>query len=125
MTLRRVLIGLLIAVAVLVMAVLGGLVALFAPPFLDDRALDRIVAVVVLDWRDFGEDRARERLWVELDRERINPAVGDESCSFQQEDGARRVACHWATEVVVPVTGHVVPLAFESVAVLGVDGRVR
>ena len=110
--------------AVVLMTLLGATIALFAPVFLDDRALDRIVAVVALDWRDFGRDRAHERLLVELDRSGIGPWVGDSTCTLTERDGVRSVDCAWQTEVAIPLVNRRVPLAFESHAAVDVDGRL-
>ncbi|NCG18411.1 MAG: hypothetical protein GWP91_05290 [Rhodobacterales bacterium] len=100
-------------------------VCLFAVwPFLaDDLALDRLVRVVALDWRDFGEDKARERLQYELDHQKIGVQVGDGDCLLEEEI-ARRVRCDWTAVVVVPVAGTQVPLAFSSRATIGDDGDI-
>lgn len=122
MTVRRVLAVFGGVVAVFAMAALGAAVALFAPVLLDDRALDRIVAVVALDWRDFGRDMAHERLLLELDKNGIGPWVRDSDCHLTTEAGLRIVSCQWDTVVVVPLIDSRVPLNFESSAAIDNTG---
>ena len=100
-------------------------VCLFAVwPFLaDDLALDRLVRVVALDWRDFGEDKARERLQYELDHQEIGMQIGDGDCLLEEE-GARRVRCDWKAVVRVPIAEVQIPLAFSSRATIGDDGDI-
>jgi hypothetical protein len=121
-TVRRVLFGM-GAGALIAMAV----PAWFVFPYLrDDRALDRIVRIVALDWRDFGEARARSRLEYELDHARIGLWVRDEDCVLRTSpDGDRRVACRWSVALVVPLVEVVVPLSFESLAAIGPEGDLH
>ena len=121
---RRVLAVMAGVLAVLATTLLGAMLALFAPVFLDDRSLDRIVAVVALDWRDFGRERAEERLLVELDRSGIGPWVGDSTCVLNERDSLREVVCSWDTEVAIPLLDRRVPLSFGSRAALDAEGRL-
>ncbi len=123
MIVRRVLAGFGGVVAVLAMAALGAVVALFSPVFLDDRALDRTVAVVALDWRDFGREKAHERLLLELDKNRIGPWVRDSDCALLREAELRIVACSWDTVVHIPLIDTRVPLNFESSAAIDNTGE--
>lgn len=111
--------------AVVCMAALGAAVALFAPVFLDDRALDRIVAVVVMDWRDFGRDTAQDRLMLELDKGRIGPWVGDSTCTLDDSRGMKEVRCVWDTTIIIPLVDRQVPLSFSSYAAVDAEGRLR
>ncbi|MEZ4241354.1 MAG: hypothetical protein R3F59_35400 [Myxococcota bacterium] len=90
----------------------------------DDRALDRIVRIVALDWRDFGEDEARARLAYEFDRAHIGLWVRDEDCALQRDGDRRQVRCAWRVDVPVPGTRRRVPLAFQSLAWVGPDGAL-
>ena len=109
----------------------GALVALVVPAWLvfpyyrDDRALDRIVRIVALDWRDFGEARARSRLEYELDDAGIGLWVRDEDCTLASHGPERQVGCRWSVPVVVPAVEVVVPLSFESVVAIGADGDLH
>lgn len=114
-------------------AVLLGVLALtviavgsIAAPFLrDDAALDWVVIAVALDWRDFGEDAAIERLQYELDHQGIGLHVDDDDCTLDpRPDGGRTVACDWGVALAVPGTRVVVPLAFHSSATLSATGEL-
>lgn len=94
-----------------------------APLFRDDRALDWIVVSVALDWRDFGEDVARQRLQYELDHQGVGAQVGDQDCGIGLDDqGLRRVACAWSVVVELPWIEQRIPLTFESEARLDRNG---
>ena len=105
-----------------------GLIAVgaIAYPFLrDDAALDWVVIAVALDWRDFGEDAAVERLQYELDHQGIGLHVDDDDCELQpRSDGARTVSCDWGVALAVPGTDVVLPLAFHSSATLSAAGEL-
>ena len=74
-----------------------------------------IVRAVALDWRDFGEAEARERLAFELDSQGIWQGVGDDHCRLESaESGARRIHCAW--DVEVQAWWGVFPMSFESEA---------
>ena len=112
------------AVGWLVVAVVLAVPLLWLGPFVaDDLALDRIVKVVALDWRDFGETRARERLQYEMDHHRIGLQVRDRDCQLETVGAVRRVRCAWQVPVPVPVAA-LVPLAFSSEASILPDGDV-
>ncbi len=109
---------------VALLSLVGTVLALFGPYWLDDRALDRIVMVVALDWRDFGEHEARTRLQLELDKE-IGLQVQDSDCTLSTDGEAKVVRCEWDAEVVIPLTEGRVPVAFESEARVASDGTLR
>jgi hypothetical protein len=112
--------------------VAGGTVAaalalvLVFPYLRDDWVLDGIVKAVALDWRDFGEAKARERLQYELDARDIGTHVRDDACDLTtRADGAKQVGCAWSVQLAVPGAGRVLPLSFTSVAVVLPDGDLR
>lgn len=114
---------LMLALAAALVVVVGVPFATVFPYFRDDHALDAIVVAVALDWRDFGEDAARQRLQFELDNQAINKNVRDESCSLTGDDsGARRVSCAWRVEVEVPGVGWRTTLSFGSDAQIDPNG---
>lgn len=100
-------------------------VVLVFPYYRDDRALDRIVRIVALDWRDFGEARARSRLEYELDEAGIGLWVRDEDCTLASDGPERQVGCRWSVPLVVPGVEVVVPLSFESVVAISPDGDLH
>lgn len=88
----------------------------------DDYALDGIAVAVALDWRDFGIDKARQRLQFELDRAGLD-AVRDEACTLDEtKDGARKVACAWRMDLVLPLWPRPIPLSFASEASVDRNG---
>ena len=92
----------------------------------DDLVLDRVVQAVALDWRDFGRDRAQNRLLYEFDHGEIGMHVRDEDCALSSsESGERRVHCDWSVDVEIPGTGWVLPMRFHSGAELGADGGLH
>jgi hypothetical protein len=108
------------------MAVVFGVVALVWPYFRDDLLLDRTVRAVALDWRDFGHDKAQTRLEYELDHLGIGMQVSDGDCGlFSDEGGVQAVRCEWGVDVVIPGIEVSVPLRFQSVAEIGVDGSLQ
>lgn len=116
---RRVLIGLLL----LVVAALAVPASALVPYVVDDQRLDRVVVAVALDWRDFGLDKAQERLRYELDAQGIGGHVSDESCALLPEpDGVRRVRCAWTVAVDLPWAEQTWSLSFESSAAIGAEG---
>ena len=114
-------VGLLAGAAAALLVPLG----IVAPYLRDDLRLDRIVRAVALDWRDFGEERARERLEFELDQQAIGSWVADGDCALAQRGGDRVVGCAWAVAIPVPFTDLVVPLSFASEAVVDRSGALR
>lgn len=115
-------------VALAVVLVAGLLAALLLGPlvpyWVDDVRLDGIVRAVALDWRDFGEEEARERLQYELDDQGIDPAVRDDSCALElAEDGSRSVICAWTVQASA-IWGPV-ELSFQSQAHMDADGDLR
>ena len=114
---------LVLALAAVLIVVIGVPFAAVFPLFRDDRALDAVVVAVALDWRDFGEEAARQRLQFELDHHQINKAVRDESCSLTADDGGtRRVSCAWRVEVELPGVGWRTTLSFGSDAQIDPNG---
>ena len=100
--------------------------ALFGPYIQDDRALDRVVRAVALDWRDFGLETAQTRLQHELDRQRIGLQVSDDDCAFEVwEGGTRVVRCAWEVEVQLPLVARRIPMSFQSEARMEPDGDLR
>jgi len=100
--------------------------ALIGPLLRDDRHLDHIVRATALDWRDFGREKAVERLQYELDHQRIGLQVSDADCALDEpEEGTKRVRCAWVGDVQVPLVGRSFPLSFESEATIGPDGDLR
>lgn len=95
----------------------------FAPFVLDDLALDHAVRAAALDWRDFGEQRARERLQYELDHREVGLQVSDSDCELRESEVERGVHCAWSTEVDLLVAR--VPVAFGSDAIVASDGDLR
>lgn len=117
---RLLMVSLLVPVAaVAVAAVLVG------PYYLDDQRLDGAVMAVALDWRDFGQGKARERLQYELDHRGIGFQIGDDACVFDEQGQTRIVRCAWDVDVAVPFTERRLPLAFESRAEIAPDGDLR
>jgi hypothetical protein len=108
------------------LALLGVLVAAVVGPVLrDDAVLDWVVIAVALDWRDFGEDAAMERLQYELDHQRIGMHVSDDNCRLEPlDDGGRSVTCDWGVALTLPGTDVVVPMSFRSSATVDAAGRL-
>ncbi len=99
---------------------------LVGPYLRDDLLLDRIVKVVVLDWRDFGESAARQRLQYELDRQGVGMQVQDHHCRLEAlPQGELRVRCAWQARLGVPGVSQRWPLSFSSEARVLPDGQVR
>ncbi|MEQ1505034.1 MAG: hypothetical protein ABMB14_22565 [Myxococcota bacterium] len=121
MLLRRGLLGMGVGVGIAILLVAGWLY----PYFRDDRALDRVVRVVALDWRDFGEEEARRRLEYELDHAGIGQWVADRDCALSTDRELRIVRCGWTVTADVPGAGVALPLSFASSAELGPDGSLR
>jgi hypothetical protein len=119
--LQRAALGMLAGTAVAVAVPVGW----FYPYLRDDRSLDLIVRVVALDWRDFGESRARWRLQYELDHAGIGGWVQDDDCAFVSEQDQRIVRCRWGVEVEVPGANVVLPLSFSSEAHLDSNGELK
>jgi hypothetical protein len=119
-----------LALAVIALAAvgvpLGGAAVLVGPYLLDDWRLDHVVRAVALDWRDFGRDKAKERLQYELDHQRVGQQIGDDTCNFvEQAGGDRSVDCRWAVSVRIPGTKSVIPLAFASTATITAAGDLQ
>lgn len=88
----------------------------------DDDQLDHVVVAVALDWRDFGEAKAGERLRYELDARGLSGRVPADACALRHDaEQARTVACTWSVAVEVPLVG-AVPLGFASTAGIDANG---
>ncbi len=111
--------------------IVGSLLALSLPvwlvgPYLvDDWWLDRIVRIVALDWRDFGEERARARLEYELDHHRIGMHVRDDDCLMRTQGSERSIRCGWETRLSIPATGLRIPLSFVSEVEITASGDLK
>ncbi len=114
-----------IAFGLLVLSVVAVIAAIFGPYVRDDMRLDRIVRTVALDWRDFGEDKARTRLQYELDAQSIGAAIGDDNCTLTKDQDHRTVSCAWNVDVLIPGIGVSVPMSFESKALVAPDGDLQ
>ncbi len=97
---------------------------LIGPYALDDQQLDAIVMAVALDWRDFGQKQADQRLQYELDRQ-VGLQVGDDACGLTEDDAGRHVRCAWSVRVPLPGAARVIPLSFASEATITPDGDLR
>lgn len=119
---RRLLGWLALGMGLIVVALGAGALALFYPLLRDDYQLDQAVLAVALDWRDFGEEKARQRLQIELSERAIRqPRIED--CRFEAADD-RAVRCSWGVAIALP-GGRSLPLSFESEAVVTAAGDLR
>jgi len=105
-------------------ALIAGSVALLYPYLRDDWALDQIVQAVALDWRDFGKEKAVDRLRYEFSNRSIGRHVTESNCTLMLEGKAKVVRCDWGVEVQLP-GDHRLPLTFKSEARIGVLGDLR
>ena len=96
-----------------VVCVLASALVLLFPVVQDDVRLDRIVAAVALDWRDFGKDKAMNRLQYEIDSQSID-YISDEDCSLSEEDDSKRVHCEWSVPLGFPGFRDALELSFVS-----------
>jgi len=113
----------LVVLAVVLGAAVPPALALW-PLLVDDWNLDRIVASVALDWRDFGPDSARQRLQYELDAQEVGHHVKDEDCQFHEEGSERRLVCRWDVTVEFPLLERPLDLVFSSIAGIDAQGRL-
>ena len=95
----------------------------FYPPFRKGWVMDDVVAVVALDWRDFGRLKAEERLLFELEQRDL-PGTMESYCQLKEESRSRIVQCAWQELVVLPVVSSVVPLSFDSIAIVKPEGEL-
>ena len=108
------------------LVLLGVLAATVGRPVRDDMVLDGVVEVVALDWRDFGEDQAQQRLKYELDHQRVDARVGDADCALRvSSDGDREVACAWDVPLFVPWRTEPLRVAFGSYARVDRQGALH
>lgn len=94
------------------------------PYVVEDQRLDAIVMAVALDWRDFGLEKGRARLQVELDRQ-IGAQVGDDDCQMVEDAEGKHVTCAWGVHVPLPGLERVVPLSFRSAATIDPTGDLK
>ena len=119
---RRILGWIALGVGLIAVALGAGALALFYPLLHDDYQLDQAVLAVALDWRDFGEERARQRLQLEVAERAIQqPRVED--CVFVRDEELR-VRCAWGVAIALPGGGSL-PLSFESRAVVTASGDLK
>ena len=87
--------------------------------------MDGEVLAVVMDWRDFGRNKAESRLeWIIRSRD-LEGALSVEDCVLKEGDeGGRSVTCAWTFDVNVPLYG-VVPLNLESSAMVDALGEIH
>ncbi len=91
---------------------------------LDDLALDDVAVAIALDWRDFGEAAAQERLSFELDRLGVSDRLPSDACALRAEaGGARAVRCAWTVGLALPGL-RPVPLSFGSEARVTAAGEL-
>ena len=114
-----------VAVVAVVSVLIGVTLVVLWPYLRDDYVLDQTVRAVALDWRDFGEDKARERLQYELDARGVGLWVPDQACTLAEAEGTRRVTCAWEVDVALPHLFTTRHLAFHSEAVVTPDGDLR
>jgi len=110
---------------VAVVAILVGAAVPLAPLFRADMALDDLVRAVALDWRDFGQQRAEERLQLEMSQQGLERFVSVDDCVFEPTEAGRVVRCAWGTSLLVPVVRRRIPLRFASRALIAPDGDLR
>ncbi|MEZ4323164.1 MAG: hypothetical protein R3F61_37205 [Myxococcota bacterium] len=120
----RVLRGAVAVLALLGVGVAAGGGALVYPYVRDDMALDRVVRAVALEWRDFGRERALDKLRFEIDQQGVGSAVGPDACTLDDSSGSKRVECVWAVRIALPA-GASVPLTFRSLAEVDASGDLR
>jgi len=117
--------GLLVTLGAMLFGFVTAFGAPFVSPFVTDWRLDSEVIGVAMDWRDFGEEKAKQRLAFELERQRLSSHVVYEDCTFSIEPQKGYVlSCLWDVVVVLPIVESKVPLSFTSVAIVSNDGDV-
>ena len=117
-----------VTIGICLLLVVMSVVATFIvyPHLKDDWRLDGIVQAVALDWRDFGEKKARARLEYELDHQEIGLAVSDESCILDGAEGSERtVECSWEVSFRIPFSQELLVLPFGSKARITADGQLQ
>jgi hypothetical protein len=105
-------------------ALLVGAAVPLLPLVRADYALDQAVRAVALDWRDFGRERAEERLALEMAAPSVASRVRPGACSLV-EGTPRAVRCQWGVTLQVPLVHRQIPLSFASEALLGADGSLQ
>ena len=93
--------GLLVTLGAMLFGFVTAFGAPFVSPFVTDWRLDSEVIGVAMDWRDFGEEKAKQRLAFELERQRLSSHVVYEDCTFSIEPQKGYVlSCLWDVVVV-------------------------
>ena len=107
-----------------VLVLLLGIAAWAGPAVSDQIKLDWIVRTVALDWRDFGRDRAFQRLQYELDHQGVGLHIVEQGCVLRAlPEGHREVRCDWHASLPVPLSAPwVIPRSAR--AVVDPDGRL-
>jgi hypothetical protein len=111
-----------VLVALIVVAVLFGPILRYV---MDDQKLDGIAMTVALEWREFGIEKAKERLQYELDHQSVGAEIGDDTCALTEADGQKVVACAWGVDYAIPGVGRSIPLGFQSRATITASGDLR
>lgn len=106
------------------LALLFGAAVPFVPLLRADHALDQAVRAVALDWRDFGEERADERLRLELAQPPVTGRIGRDDCELLDGD-TRVVRCAWRVVFRVPLVERRLHLDFGSEATVTPEGALR
>ncbi len=119
MTLRRLARGVAWFLAASASSFVVALAVLVWPAVRLQMTLDKVVRTVALDWRDFGRERAEERLAVEFGR----IGVDGRRCSFVEEDAVRSVVC--GLDIPVALGSWVVNLPVGATAALGPGGEIQ
>jgi len=113
---------------VVVIALAGLLVFGLLPvqrPIRDAWALQGDLLAVAMDWRDFGENKAVERLGWTLKHRELGESLSMDDCQFQTApSGDRRVSCVWEVVARWPGLDWHYTLQFEAAAVLDPAGEV-
>ena len=119
---RKWIIGGGLTVSVLTLAIL--LLWPFAGPLRADWTLDGDLMAVVMDWRDFGRNKAETRLGWVLRQRGLERYLTTDACVFNGTDqGVKSITCAWFTTVDVPLYGPV-DLHLQSYARVDESGEV-
>lgn len=104
---------------------LGAVAIICGPAGVEFYGVQLAAEVSLLDWRDFGLHRAKNRLAMELDAANIGHSVHDESCDFESSSLSPQVVCSWDIEFNVPFYRSIGSVPVQAVAVLDRDGYLK
>ncbi len=121
---RRVLLGTLAAVGLVAVGWAAGPAWAVGGHVRDRWAIVAVAVAAALDWRDFGRDRALQRLQFGLDRARV-AVVRDEDCELVASTGIREVRCAWSVAVHVPFVDRPWVIDFSARAAIDRQGALR